>query len=198
MAKFRIRFKLQALELEIDGEREDIPALASAVQQQFAGMLQPTEEIANGNKELSAAGPVIDGGISKGKAKTTRKRSSGKAASDSSAVQPVEFRHDATKYGNPRQDWSIVDKGVWLLHVLKDSSLAAELTGPQIATTFNLHFKAAGAVHPPHVTRELGKAKLKNPSLVGEDKKQDPSLWYVTTEGEKYAQQLIQALLNPA
>jgi hypothetical protein len=39
MAKFRIRLKLQALDLDIDGEREYIPAITSAVQQQFAGLI---------------------------------------------------------------------------------------------------------------------------------------------------------------
>ncbi|MGB6688619.1 MAG: hypothetical protein WBE76_12330 [Terracidiphilus sp.] len=194
MAKFRIRLKVQALEVEIDGEREDIPAISSAVQHQFAGLLQPSVEVADGNQALIP--PTIDAETAKPKAKG-RKRPSAKGA-EGVAVAPLEFRHDAAKYGNPLQGWSIADKGIWLLFVLNDSGVAKDVTGPQLAATFNLHFKAAGALHPPHVTRELGKAKVKIPALVGEDKKQDPSFWYVTTEGEKYAQQIIQAALKPA
>ena len=84
------------------------------------------------------------------------------------------------------------------MYVLKDLGVASEVGGPQLAATFNNNFKAAGAIHPPLVTRELGKAKVKNPALVGEDKKQEPSLWYLTDEGTKYSQQLIQSTLHPA
>ena len=80
MAKFRIRLKVQALELEVDGEREDIPVITSAVQQQFAGLLQPTEAMANGHK-LPEPGQVIDAEVVKGKAKgkaKARKKKDGK------------------------------------------------------------------------------------------------------------------------
>ncbi len=197
MAKFRIRLKVQALELEIDGEREDIPAITSAVQQQFSGLLQPTEAMADGRKQLEAAVQVIDGDVAKSKTKGKR-RTGGKVNSDIAAAQPVEFRHDPAKYGNPQQGWNITDKSVWFMFVLKDLNVAQEVNGPQLAATFNLNFKAAGAIHPPLVTRELGKAKVKSPALVGEDKKQEPSLWYLTDEGTKHAQHLIQSALNPA
>jgi hypothetical protein len=197
MAKFRIRLKLQALELEVDGERDDIPAISAAVQQQFAGLIQPAETMADGHKQLAAAGQVIDAEVGKSKSKGKR-RTGGKINSDAAAAQPLEFRHDAAKYGNPQQGWNITDKSVWFLHVLKDLKVAQEVSGPQVAATFNHHFKAAGAIHPPLVTRELSKAKVKVPALVGEDRSQDPSLWYVTDEGTKYARQLIQNMLNPA
>jgi len=197
VAKFRIRLKLQGLELEVDGEREDIPAISAAVQQQFAGLVQPAETMADGHKQLEAAGSVIDAEVGKSKAKGKR-RVGGKINSDVTAAQPLEFRHDAAKYGNPQQAWNITDKSVWVLHVLKDLKAAPEVSGPQLAATFNHHFKAAGTIHPPHVTRELGKAKVKIPALVGEDRSQDPSRWYVTDEGTRYAQQLIQSVLNPA
>lgn len=197
MAKFRIRLKVQALELEIDGERDDIPVITSAVQQQFAGLLQPTEAMANGHKLAEPNGQVIDLEAVKGKGKAKR-RSGAKTSSDAASAQPLEFRHDPAKFGNPLQTWNITDKSVWFLYVLKTLKVADEVTGPQLAATFNHQFKAAGAIHPPLVTRELSRAKVKVPALVGEDKKQDPSLWYLTDEGTKYAQQLIQSVLSPA
>jgi hypothetical protein len=40
MPKFKIRLKIQAFELEVDGEREDIPAINNALQQQFTALIQ--------------------------------------------------------------------------------------------------------------------------------------------------------------
>jgi hypothetical protein len=34
--------------------------------------------------------------------------------------------------------------------------------------------------------------------LVGEDKSQDPPLWYLTDEGKKYVIELVTSVLNPA
>ena len=197
MAKFHIRLKVQALELEVDGEREDIPAISAAVQQQFAGLVKPVASMADGNRQLEAGGEVVDTESSKSRTKG-RKRSGSRASVDPASAQSLEFRHDAAKYGNPQQTWNTTDKSIWLLHVLKDLGVADEVNGPQLAATFNHNFKAAGAIHPPLLTRELGKAKVRVPALVGEDKKQEPSLWYLTDEGTRYARQLIQGVLNPA
>lgn len=73
MAKFRIRLKIQALELEVDGEREDIPAISAAVQKQLAGLVQPAETMVNGHKQLEATGSqVIDADVTKAKTKGRR------------------------------------------------------------------------------------------------------------------------------
>ena len=192
MAKFRIRLKLQALELEIDGEREDIPAIASAVQQQFAGLIQPAEAMANDHKQLPP-GPTIDASNGTGKKTPSRKRSSGRPAGDGIAGQALEFRHDSVKYGSPQQSWTNTEKCIWLLAVIKGVTGTKEVSGPQIAATFNQHFKQAGKVHPPLVSRELGKAKIQTPAPVGEDR----GIWFLTDEGDRQAQALIQGVLNP-
>jgi hypothetical protein len=122
MAKFRIRLKVQALELEIDGEREDIPANTAAVQQQFTGLVQPAEAMADGHKQLGPGdGPVIEAEV--GKKKAARKRNGGGKSSDAATVVPLEFRHDASMYGNPQQGWNSSDKGIWLLYVLDDMDI---------------------------------------------------------------------------
>jgi len=41
MGKFRIRLKVQGLEVEVDGEREDIPAITSAVNSQLTAQVAP-------------------------------------------------------------------------------------------------------------------------------------------------------------
>ena len=76
------------------------------------------------------------------------------------------------------------------MHALKNQAGAKEVDPAQLVATFNQHFKSTGKLHPPLVTRELGKAKVANPAPVGEDK----GLWYLTDEGERQAQALIQTL----
>jgi hypothetical protein len=195
MAKFRMRLKIQGFELEVDGEREDIPAITSAIQSQFAGLIQPAEMMVDGQKQLADPAKTIEGDTSKNGARPAGKKRPGAAKSSTGGgpTQPIELRHDAATYGNPLQSWSVTDKSIWMLAVIKGSTNTAEVAGPQVAATFNQYFKQAGKVHPPNVTRELGTAKVQNPAPVGEDK----GLWYLTAEGDRQAQVLIQSVLNP-
>jgi hypothetical protein len=192
MPKFRIRLKIQAFELEVDGEREDIPAITSAVQQQFTALIQPAELMAEDPRQLSDNHRTIDAETSKPAGKTTRRRTTAKATVDA-PNQAIEFRHDPGKYGNPLQAWSITEKLIWLLAVIKGITSTSEVSGPQLAATFNQYFKQSGRVHPPNATRELRSAKAQNPALVGEDK----GNFFLTEQGERQAQQLIQNVLNP-
>jgi hypothetical protein len=191
MAKFRIRLKVQALELEIDGEREDIPALTSAIRQQFGGFVEPAELIAD-DKQLAEPAKVIEANATKNATKPPRKRTRSGAPSDGAGGQAIEFRHDSAKYGNPLQAWDVTTKLIWLLAVIKGITGMKEVSGPQLTATFNQYFKQAGKIHPPHVPRDLGRAKVQNPSPLVEDK----GLWSLTTHGESEAQKLIQSLLN--
>lgn len=192
MGKFRLRLKVQALEVEIDGEREDLPAIRSAIGHQLTGLVEPVEVAANGRKHIPETSNVIDADATKNGRGTGRSARKREGRSQEPAT-PIEFRHDAAKYGNPLQTWSVTEKCIWLLAVIKGIAATEEVSGPQLAATFNQHFKQAGRIHPPLVTRELGKAKMQNPALVGEDK----GSWFLTAEGDRQAQQLIQNVLNP-
>ncbi len=192
MPKFRIRLKIQAFELEVDGEREDIPAITSAMQQQLTALIQPAELMAEDPKQLADNHKSIDAETSRTSGRTTRKRSTSKPLAEIPS-QAIEFRHDSAKYGSPLQSWSITEKLIWLLAVIKGITGTSEVSGPQLAATFNQYFRQSGRVHPPHVTRELGKAKVQNPALVGEDK----GNFFLTDQGERQAQQLIQNVLIP-
>ena len=192
MAKFHIHLKLQGLDLEVDGERQDLPAITHAVQRQLTNLVIPGEVITDGHRQMG------DGGNGGGSQEEDKKKRPGRraprASGDGAAGTPIEFRHDAAKYGNPVQAWSVTEKCLWLLYVLKKVGSASEVSGPVLAATFNQYFKAAGKVHPPLVTRELAKAKVQNPAAIGEDK----GGFYLTDEGEKQAEALIKAVLNPA
>jgi hypothetical protein len=88
----------------------------------------------------------------------------------------------------------LTEKLIWLLYVLRKTANVAEASGPQLAATFNQGFKQAGKIHPSHVTMHLGRAKMQNPPPIGQDKDN----YFLTNEGEKQAEQLIQSVLNPA
>jgi hypothetical protein len=161
MAKFKIRLKVQGLELEVDGEREDIPVIARAVQQQFAGMLEPINVAAGVPKQLPAPAESADGDGS-GKSKSRRNRTAARGSTE--PENPVEFRHDSAKFGNPIQSWTIAEKCIWLLYVIKNSASVGEVSAQQLVATYNHLFKTAGKLHPPPVTRELSRAKVQNPA----------------------------------
>src|ERR1051325_5773152 len=104
MAKFRIRMKLQGFEFEVDGEREDIPAITNAVKQQLGALVIPGEVVTDGHKQLEQGNP---GGSNEEEKKERRKsRGGGSRSGDGNPTAPIEFRHDPAKYGNPTQDWN--------------------------------------------------------------------------------------------
>jgi hypothetical protein len=187
MAKFKVRLKVQALELEIDGERQDLPLITSAVNRQFASLIEPAEVIAEVPKLPSSNGSAS---TDNGKGKTTRRRMPANRT-PAEFAGPVEYRHDPAKFGVPIQGWTIIEKVIWMLWVLQHTGTKEYFTG-QVVATFNHHFKAAGKLHPPHVPRELQRAKVEVPTAVGEDKER----WYLTAEGERQAKDLVAKALG--
>src|SRR5690242_17006749 len=127
MAKFKVRLKVQALELEIDGEREDLPLITSAVNRQFATLVEPTEVIAelpklpgsNGSESTSSEG-------GKGKPRKPRPPANRTPAE---FAGPVDYRHDSGKFGVPQQEWSIIEKVIWMLWVLQQGGTKEYMAG---------------------------------------------------------------------
>jgi hypothetical protein len=186
MGKFRIRVKLQGFELEVDGDREDIPAITNAVQRQLGGMMQ-TADFAAAQPEPRPEPLTIESTEVKGK-KSSRKRSStDRSSADSNLPRVIEFRHESSTYGSPKQNWTVAQKCIWLLFVLDGIKGLKEVTAPQLTATWNSQFKAAGKLHPPNVPRELSTAKVSSPAPVGEDK----ASWFLTDEGKAVAQTLV-------
>jgi hypothetical protein len=103
----------------------------------------------------------------------------------------VEFRHDPNNFGTPKQSWNTQKKAVWLLHIVSKQADINDLSTIQIVTTFNSQFRQAKTVTNSNVSRDLGKAKTATPSLVGEDVTKNPSHWFLTDEGSRYAEKLI-------
>lgn len=45
MSKFKFKFKLQGLEIEMEGAKEDIPLMANSLGNHLAGLMQPASEM---------------------------------------------------------------------------------------------------------------------------------------------------------
>ncbi|MGA2909105.1 MAG: hypothetical protein ABSE36_15490 [Terracidiphilus sp.] len=191
MGKFKVHLKLQGLELDIEGDRADVPAISNALSREITGLIQPAAALTNGN-EPTPPPPTIEGEPDNGKKRTaTRRRTGSKGSSDGVASQAFDFRHEPEKYGSPQQTWTVLEKAIWMLAVIKGILKQNEVSGPQIAATFNEKFKQSGKLHPPNVTRDLGLAKVATPAPVGEDK----GLWYLTNEGDRQAEELVKSVV---
>lgn len=205
MSKFKIRMKLQGFELEIEGSREDMPLIAENLGQQFVGLLQPAGAIIEGeslelNKQNRPATDYLEKGSGSAVAKRKPRKRTATAASTGEELgeEAVDWKHDSSKYGTPKQDWSTADKSVWLLYVVKAETGQAELSATRITKTFNKHFRQAKQILNFNVQRDLGKLKVKKgaATLVGEDTTKSPAGWFLTESGEKKALELIQSALG--
>ncbi|MBL8713427.1 MAG: hypothetical protein JNM12_11040 [Alphaproteobacteria bacterium] len=195
MGKFKIKMKLQGLELEIEGSREDVPLISENLGRQMAGLLQPAGAIVEGevsSKQIDLFPQTTDTVITKrSRRRKTGTSTVGTSPSEGVATGAIDWRHDPSKFGVPSQTWNTSDKSVWLLYVIAEAAEQKELSAGRIAKTFEKHFRQAGVLKPSNVSRDLGKLKLATPALTGEDTTKDPSLWYLTDAGRKHAQQLI-------
>jgi hypothetical protein len=185
--------KISGLKIRVSGERDEANAVVRALTGQVLDAVRPalTAPAADSN----GRGGALE--IEPPQTQTERrprKRSPKTAAlaAASPASTGIDFRHDPGKYGNPLQTWKVVDKCIWLLYVLDQLANKKDISSADLAVTYNRHFKATGQLYLRHIPRELGRAKTKNPSFVGEDN----SLWFLTDAGKKRAKDLIKETLN--
>ncbi|HSC17978.1 MAG TPA: hypothetical protein VLC74_03595 [Rhizomicrobium sp.] len=195
MSKFRVKLKLQGFELEMEGTRDELPAIGENVGRQLANFISPSMAMIEG--EIST--PPINGtSVPEGNADSVRRRTRRRRSPPASGVgsageemKAIIWQHDSQKHGSPSQSWNTATKAIWTLYVASEVPEQSTLTSKQIADTFNKHFKQAGMIMVGNVTRDLGNAKLKKPSPVGEDATHEPSGWFLTDEGRRQAQQLV-------
>jgi hypothetical protein len=111
--------------------------------------------------------------------------------------EAIDFKHDAEKYGFPKQEWNTAQKAMWLLYMLAHETGQHEYSAFVVAATFNKHFKSFGAILTANVLRDLAKEKGKS-GWVNSDASQDPQMWYLLEEGKKGSAALIQEAKKPA
>lgn len=203
MAKFKLKFKLTGLEVEIEGDRQDAPQITAALANQLGGFLAPAAGILLEDqkpKNLAAieAETVPSHDVPK-KRKTSSRRSSPSKGGSVDTVEPISYSHDVEKYGNPHQTWSGTKKALWLLFVVNKQTTYTQTSAGVIAATFNKHFRQAGEIRPSNVSRDFGNLKTKKkPAQVGEYTESSPSQWYLTSEGLKEAEKLVSEALGEA
>lgn len=198
MSKIKIKMKLTGFELEIEGSKEDVPAISQSLGRQLQGLLQPPETILNGesHSELPLTSTVLTA-QEVSSDPTVRKKPKKRRTTvvpgviDVDDGGAVDWRHDSSKYGVPSQSWNTANKSLWTLYVVTQETAEKELSGRRIAATFNKHFRQAKSVTVTNVNRDLGRLKLKRPSVVSEDTTKTPAAWYLTEEGNKHVQTLI-------
>jgi hypothetical protein len=199
MSKFRIRLKVTGFELEIEGNREDAAIIGKNIGEQMASMIAPGLNVVEGEVAMDRTAtqnlPLIGTPPKKNKKPASRNQS----VTSNKEEQPlVQFRNDAGKYGTPTQKWNTLEKALWFLYVADKEANSNELSASQIGQSFNAMFKQAKKISPSNVSRDLGRAKVANPSLVGDDSTATPAKWFLTEEGIKIAQKLISDSLSPS
>ena len=200
MAKFKFHIKLQGLEVSMEGDRADIPMMASNAAQRFAGILEPAMNVAADElppKKVENTAAAFNG-LTEPKPPPRRKSRSAANAGPVGATKFVDWKHDPDKWGNPLQGWSTTEKCIWLIHVAEQAASVKEMTNPQIIATFNKHFRQAGQLNRGNVHRDLGKAKSGAGALIGENTSVNPPAWFLTTTGKTKGAVLVDQALNPA
>lgn len=203
MSKIKIKFKLQGLELEIEGTKDDVPLIMDGIGQQISGLLQPAATIV-GEPDLDQVSKgVIPASLAplkpEGKKRPNKKKSNNTSnTSSNGASGAIDFINKPEQYGTPRQIWKTSQKAMWILYVVSKETSFTSMTAPQISDTFNKHFRQAGEVRGSNISRDLGKLKVTRGSLppVSEDTTQSPSQWFLTEEGEKLIVNQIQEQLS--
>jgi hypothetical protein len=205
VAKFHIKMKVQGFELEVDGTRDDLPVLRQALTQQFAGLMGPATDLADGDAAprsvLGGATAAAAAASENGKRARRKARGATDAAGGDGKDVAVDWRHDTATYGSPLQKWKNSQKAIWLLYVGSSAANVPEMSNGTIAATFTKHFRQAGPIRKSNLARDLGLLKVgKNgtPPLVSEDSSKNPPVWYLTDAGVKEAQRLVVEALGQA
>lgn len=200
MSKLEVEFELTGLKFKISGERDDVSGALANLQQQVASLVQSAASAAgvlNGkgiatpqNVTTQGAPQTLEAapkGLSSGRGNKARRGSgSSKVSADA-----IEFRHNAEKYGFPKQDWNTANRAMWLLYILEMQTEHKEVTAGVLAATFKRHFKQFGDILKHNITRDLGLAKGKT-GYVNSDSSHDPETWFLLADGKKAMEALIQ------
>lgn len=195
MSKFKFKFKLTGLEIEIEGSREDVGSITNALNDQFKGMIQPAAKIADSDIDFEEAEqPRIINADHKEKHKRKRKPKSPASTAKTDKSEAIDFKNDVEKFGAPIQKWSTLEKSLWILYVLQSKENIDECTTGEITETFNKHFKQQGTIRSTNVSRDLGKRKSGNDAIVGENTTINPHKWFLTQKGITQVQNLIISL----
>lgn len=187
MSKFSIKVKLQGLEIEVEGTKEDAPRIASQLGKQIGGLLQSPAALASGN-----GAPTIDTEIVEANNGAVPKKKTKRGGSGVTKTSADDFNlvHDPEKYGTPRQEWTQAQKAIWFLHIVGEQSQIKQQTSYCIAKNFNKYFKSSGQLNSANVMRGLERERQKSPTTVNADMNSGTAKYFLTISGTALAQKL--------
>jgi len=188
MSKFTIKVKLQGLEIEVEGTREDAPKIAHRVGQQLSTLLQPAALLTSGNGNPGA--PLIDAEPEAEEKKKRRKAVGG--STKKLPTESVSLSHDSASYGSPQQSWTTTQKAIWFLYIVSKQANVTQMTGYSIAKNFNTYFRASGIIHGGNVSQGLEKERLKGTNAtVNADMSDGTAKYFLTQAGITMAEKLV-------
>jgi hypothetical protein len=193
MAKNQFKFKLKitGFELEVEGSKEDVAAITSSVTNQIRGLTSPQILDEPNEVEDAEVTEISSSTESRAPKKKAIRRKSVTTSTQAKSVEAIDLKKDPIKYSSPSMKWTMQQKALWLLYVVKNESAIDELTITQIVITFNKHFQQSKTIHRANVARDLGKVTMGKSALVQENSTKSPATWYLTSAGDTYVQDLI-------
>lgn len=189
--KFKFKFKITGLELEVEGSKEDVAAITSNFGEQLKSLAQPKgvmNDFSVATVDSEATIIEENKSLPPKKRKTTKKTVSN---NNSEKHEAIDFRNDPAAFGAPVQQWSTLNKSLWILFVIQKVNNISELTAQQIDKTFNKQFKSAKTIRATNVSRDLGLKKLGGDALVGENTSITPTKWFLTDSGVRYVENIV-------
>lgn len=193
MAKTKFKIKITGLEVEFEGDREDLPRVTENIAGQMGGMMSIPSVVA----PARVLPPPTQETVSEPNQKPKRRKSktistSGSTQSKSTKkAQPIDWDHDIERWGQPPQSWNPTKKAIWLIYVVKQETSRTEVTASEIAESFNKHFQESGRISASNVSRDLRKVKQQQPALASNNTTASPNPWYLTQAGVLYAEGLV-------
>ena len=190
MSKFTIKLKLQGLEIEVEGTKEDAPKIAGQIGRQLGGLLQTPAVLASGNGNAGIA-PIIEGEVTADDGAGKKKRARKAGAGARTPAELLTITHDSAQYGSPLQGWTTTQKAIWFLYIAGKQASVTQLTGTNIAKNYNHYFRAAGMIHGSNVNQGLEKERLKGTNAtVNADMTDGTAKYFLTNAGTTVAEKL--------
>jgi hypothetical protein len=198
MPKLDIDFEITGLKLKIKGESDDVGGKIANLQTQVQNLIGTIASLTQGAATVNGAPPqtsvapsrLIEAEASNATDTKNRRPSPLKGKPAAPKAEAIDFKHDAEKYGFPKQEWYTAQKAMWLLFMLTNDGIATEMTAPIIAATFNKHFKSFKTILSHNVSRDLAKEKGKT-GAVNSDAMKSPETWHLLESGKRQMAALI-------
>ena len=182
-AKFKINIEIEKLKIQIEGDRQIAPEIATNVANQISTMLQPAAYI-EAPKDGQNSGPVIEGGASASPRRSRRRSGVKQSSPVDGSASSIDWSHDTGKWGTPLQSWKQWQKIAWLLCVVEAEGVRANgLTPTEMTDLFKNKFRSAGLLTRQTIGRDLGN----NPNYFGET----DGRWFLKQSGKEMAANLI-------